>query len=253
MKSRPTKKKTATTRSKASTKTPKTPKKTSPVSQPKASASSLPAVTLGSRLQRTRVNAGLSIRELADHAGVNKDTIVKLERGHTPSYRTLCRVCDGLGVTVVQLLKPELDDDSASVVSIHTRKSEKGQRSSRKQATETRVRAAGQRELLATDNAVKLSWLACRLVGGQLNSWLLELTGETETTTHPGEEFLFCLKGTCRLTVSGKTYELHEGDAATFWCAEPHSYAPSDQCLTTGQLPVLVLSVWISAVDAPAK
>ncbi len=215
-------------------------------------SSSLPAVTLGSRLQRTRVNAGLSIRELADRAGVNKDTIVKLERGHTPSYRTLCRVCDGLGVTVVQLLKPELDVESPSAVSVHSRRRD-GKQRGLIQGSETRVRAVGQREVLANDDSVKLSWLACRLVGGQLNSWLLELEGETETTTHAGEEFLFCLQGACQLIVSGVTYELEEGDAATFWCSEPHSYAPSERCRAEGKLPVVVLSVWISSADTPSK
>ncbi len=96
----------------------------------------------------------------------------------------------------MQLLKPELDGDSGgSSVAIHTRKAERRLNGSQLPIDHARVRAVGQRQVMADDDTIKLSWLACRLVGGQLNSWLLELRDETETTTHPGEEFVFCLKG----------------------------------------------------------
>ena len=239
-------------RAKAKAKTPEATPRADPKAKP--GLSQVPGITLGSRLQRTRMKAGLSIRELADRSGVNKDTIVKLEHGHTPSYRTLCRVCDGLGVTVVQLLKPELDDDASDApVAVHARKTETrvGLRTLRDE--QAKVRGVGQRQVLAADEAVRLSWLACRLRGGQMNSWLLELRGETEPTTHAGEEFVFCLKGSATVTVAGVPYDLDEGDAATFWSAEPHSYAPSARALKAGDLPVLVLSVWISHVDRPEK
>ena len=211
-------------------------------------ADQTPPVTLGNRLQRTRQSLGLSIRDLADKAGVNKDTIVKLEKGNTPSYRTLCRVCDGLGVSVVQLLKPEADSKFRDApVSVHARKKET--RVSAKNKAKALVGDVDHRQILANDEGIQLSWLACRLPGGQMNSWILELREETEPTTHAGEEFIFCLKGSAKLTVAGKVYELSEGDAATFWSAEPHSYGPSDHAIKSEQLPVLLLSVWISSAD----
>jgi transcriptional regulator with XRE-family HTH domain len=215
-------------------------------------------VTLGNRIQRVRQRLGLSVRDLADRAGVNKDTVVKLERGQTPSYRTLVRVCDALEISVVQLLRPEAEAGEEAVVSLHLRQSE--QRVPRPlveldpDSPETvRYREARQRELIAADEKVLLSWLSCRLPGGKLNAWILELRGETDTSTHPGEEFLFCLRGTARLTVAGRIYTLREGDAATFWCAEPHTYAPSEEAMAAGDLPVLLLSVWISAYDTARK
>jgi mannose-6-phosphate isomerase-like protein (cupin superfamily) len=116
-----------------------------------------------------------------------------------------------------------------------------------------RFREATQRELIAADEKVLLSWLSCRLPGGKLNAWILELRGETDPSTHPGEEFVFCLRGSARLTVAGRSYTLHEGDAATFWCAEPHTYAPAEEALSAGALPVLLLSVWIHAYDTARK
>jgi len=216
-------------------------------------------MALGGRLQRVRLRKGLSVRELADRAGLNKDTIVKLEKGNTPTYRTLCSVCDALGVTVVQLLKPEADAEFGDgVVAVHSRRSET--RVPRNHLVvepsdpgTVRVRSAEERQVVAADDTVLLSWLACRLPGGKLNSWLLELRDETMPTNHPGEEFLFCLKGSASLTVAGKCYELEEGDAATFWSSEIHSYGPSERAVAAGDLPVLLLSVWISTVDSAPK
>jgi len=216
-------------------------------------------LTLGGRLQRVRVRKGLSVRELADRAGLNKDTIVKLDKGNTPTYRTLCSVCDALGVTVVQLLKPEADAEFGDeVVAVHSRRSETRVPRSHlviepSDPKSVRVRSAEERQLVAADDSVLLSWLACRLPGGKLNSWLLELRDETVPTNHAGEEFVFCLRGSARLTVAGRSYELEEGDAATFWSAEIHSYAPSERAVAAGDLPVLLLSVWISAIDSSPK
>jgi len=41
--------------------------------------------TLGARIQRFRLLQGLSVRDLAERAGVNKNTILRLEKGLTPS------------------------------------------------------------------------------------------------------------------------------------------------------------------------
>jgi quercetin dioxygenase-like cupin family protein len=87
-----------------------------------------------------------------------------------------------------------------------------------------------------------------RLPGGKLNCWLLELRGPTEPTTHPGEEFVFCLRGGAKLTVAGRGYVLDEGDAATFWCAELHGYEPAAE-LGPDDPSVLLLSVWVAAAD----
>jgi transcriptional regulator with XRE-family HTH domain len=216
-------------------------------------------VTLGNRLRRVRVQAGLSIRDLAAKAEIDKGTLVKLEKGKTPTYRTLVRVCDALGVSVVQLLKPEadLEDAAPSLVAVHQRcrewRAPRSQVELDPDSKETvRYRPLELRETVAADDRVLLSWLACRLPGGKLNCWLLELRGPTEPTTHPGEEFVFCLRGRAKLTVAGRGYILDEGDAATFWCAELHGYEPADE-LGAQDPSVLLLSVWVAAADLASR
>ncbi|MBC8104273.1 MAG: cupin domain-containing protein [Cytophagales bacterium] len=89
--------------------------------------------------------------------------------------------------------------------------------------------------------------LACRMPHGRLRSSLLRLHEETTANMHPGEEFVFCLHGAARLTISGKAYFLNEGDAATFWCAEPHTYAPASGSVPPSDPPLLLLTVWLDA------
>jgi len=181
--------------------------------------------TLGARIQRVRQRQNLSVRDLADKAGVNKNTILRLEKGLTPSYATLNRVCEALGVHVAQLTQPEPVEDET--IALHSRHDEG-------------------REPFAEDERVLLSVLSCRLPGGKINSAVLELYDESEPVNHPGEELVFCLRGTAKLTVAGRTYVLQEGDAATFWPAERHSYGPADDTAEE-QLPVILLCVWVDA------
>lgn len=181
--------------------------------------------TLGARIQRIRQRQNFSVRDLADKAGVNKNTILRLEKGLTPSYATLNRVCEALGVHVAQLTQPEPEEDQT--IALH-------------------ARAAEGREPLAADESVLLSALKCRLPGGRINSAIMELYGESESITHPGEELVFCLRGCAKISVAGRTYLLNEGDAATFWSAERHSYAPADDS-TEDQLPVIILMVWVDS------
>lgn len=208
-----------------------------------AGSAALPPATLAARIRRARLQSDLSIRQLAERAGVDKGTLVKLEQGNTPSYRTLVRVCDALGVSVVHLLQSRAEEDP---VFVHRRVNER--REAKQEHPNVQVRDALRQELVAADRGVLLTWLDCRLPGGVLNSWLLEVRDPTEPTTHPGEEFVFCLRGRAALTVSNVRYELEPGDAASFWSAEPHFYAPAEQ-LRYSDPSVLLLSVWVHERD----
>jgi len=56
------------------------------------------------------------------------------------------------------------------------------------------------------------------------------------------------LRGEAKLTVAGRGYTLGEGDAAVFWSAERHQYAPADD-IPEDALPVLLLLVWLDTRD----
>ncbi len=61
--------------------------------------------TLGRRIQRLRISAGLTQDALAGAAGIRRVTMVRLEKGeHTPRHKTLEEIARALGVDVSELL-----------------------------------------------------------------------------------------------------------------------------------------------------
>jgi len=63
------------------------------------------------KLKELRRLRAMSQQELADAAGVGRNTISRIERGETGAQgRTLRRVAEVLGVDVAQLVKREADD-----------------------------------------------------------------------------------------------------------------------------------------------
>ena len=68
---------------------------------------SLPDVAdVGARVRRLRQRLKLTVEEFARASGLSAGIVSQLERGQgNPSYTTLCRLADGLGVHVADLLK----------------------------------------------------------------------------------------------------------------------------------------------------
>ena len=63
---------------------------------------------LGRRLERTRLDANMTQRQLADHAGIGKATLERLEAGEGAQMTTFIRVLRALGlVDVLDDLIPE--------------------------------------------------------------------------------------------------------------------------------------------------
>lgn len=198
--------------------------------------------TVGARIQRLRLQQTLSVRDLAEKAGVDKNTVLRVEKGLPVSGRTLDRVCDALGVYVSRLLLPEPGE--GETVMLHRRDTETwwpypgmGDPFPDEPGGVPTPKGTG---IAAGGEVVSME---SRLERGKLRSSLIRLWEETTPNAHPGEEFVFCVSGRASLRVAGREYRLAEGDAATFYCAEPHTYAPTPDA-TPGELPVLLLAVW---------
>lgn len=57
-------------------------------------------------LYNTRMKKGFSQRELADRAGVSRNTIMQIENGDcTPNLETMKKLCSALGVDLSDLLE----------------------------------------------------------------------------------------------------------------------------------------------------
>lgn len=183
---------------------------------------------LGTRLRRERLGQGLSIRDLARNANVGANSVVRLESGAECRPITLTKLCAALGIHVDRLLTSGqnsvaihkksddhwhgLDDYGSGSLAL-SEKSDKG-------------------------NAVNL--LKSRLETGKILPTLIEIIEPSPERSHPGEEFVYVIRGVAVIVVSGQEHVLQEGESLEFWGDEPHSYRPASSS------PCLLLSLRIN-------
>lgn len=175
---------------------------------------------LGKRAQRIRIENKLSIEALARDAGVNKNTVVRFEKGISTRMDTVYKICAVLGVSPLQLVEGKLILDRDYSIKKHEPEIPSGVKS-KQVPRQNRIHKKTYHGLTVGD-------LNYRLPGGQLTAKVLEIADRGELHSHPGEELLFCLTGTVGIEVSHVKAELKKGDAIFFWGTEPHVYSNAD-------------------------
>jgi len=203
---------------------------------------SVSAKVVGARLARARKRQGLSIRDLAERANVNKNSIVRLENGGAPQPLTILKLCAAMSIHVATIAEAEKGE--GEVIAIHHRTDDRWYDLENFGAGPvSSAPLDGQdRQKLARDGLQALMLAhTSRLETGQLLAREIELYGPTEIRSHLGEEMVYVLEGTVRLEVGGEAYELVQGESATFWSSEPHRYAPAEGAPT----PVRMLSITV--------
>lgn len=183
---------------------------------------------------------GLSIRDLAEAANVSKNSIVRLEQGGMPQAMTVVKICAALGVHVASIAKPS--KSGPEIVAIHRHGDDRWYDLTDFSAGPVADRPLdeGERcELVRAGMKVPLLILKSRLETGRILPTVIELYQESEKRSHAGEEMVYVLKGTARIEVGPESFDLAEGESATFWSAEAHSYAPAEG----SDMPVRVLSI----------
>lgn len=70
---------------------------------------------IGGTLRDERLRLKLTMREVADRAGISQPAVVRLERGKGSKLDTLERVADVLGLTVAVLKVPGKDPRAGEV------------------------------------------------------------------------------------------------------------------------------------------
>ncbi|MGV3618893.1 MAG: XRE family transcriptional regulator [Fimbriimonas sp.] len=197
---------------------------------------------VGARLARARRRLGLSIRELAAAANVNKNSILRLEKGGAPHPMTVLKLCAAMNLHLAALAKPSGEEDE--LVTIHRHGDDRwydmtdfgaGPVADRPLTPEER-QAQAERGLVAP-----MLILTNRLERGQLLPNVLELYGPSAPRSHKGEEMVYVLEGRVRIVVGAESFELDAGESATFWSSEVHQYLPAEGA----ELPVRLLSVTI--------
>ena len=199
---------------------------------------------VGNRIRRIRMQQNLSIRDLAATAGLSKTSVVRLEAGESVRPATILRVCDALSIHVERLA--DLSDDDARPVVVHRRSDDRWLDMSDTAGgplldLDRPLSADERKRAVASGVKVPLCMIRNQLAGGRILPTVIEAYEQGPVRSHPGEELLYVLSGRARLEIGREVIELDEGEAAMFWSAEPHRYAPA----ADSPIPVRMLSVRI--------
>ena len=157
---------------------------------------------LGPHLRSLRTARGLTLRELAQRAGVTESFLSQAERGvATPSIASVRRIARGLGLSIADLFA---EVEPAGLV----------------------VRASERRRITYPGLGAVDEFLT-RGKGGRLQVIMSTVepgggTGEEPYTHESDEEVLIVLEGALDLWVGDERFHLEAGDAITYSSRVPH-------------------------------
>ena len=161
-------------------------------------------INLGERIRELRVEAGLSIRALAEASGLNVNTLSLIENGKTsPSVSTLQQLASALKVPLTAFFEVDVPQKQLA------------------------FQKDGQRPQVAFSHGLMEDLGAgLTLRGGQPLIVMLEphTTSGSTPIVHTGHEFVFCLEGCITYFVENDKYELEAGDSLIFEAHLPHHW-----------------------------
>ena len=157
---------------------------------------------LGARIRRLRRSNDLTLRELAQRAGVTESFLSQVERGvASPSVASLQRIARGLGLSIAQFFS---SDGGAG-----------------------RFVRAGQRRRISYPGLGAVDEFLTPAMATRLQLILSTVepgggTGDEPYAHNSDEEVLVVLDGELDLWVADEHYHLAEGDAITYSSRLPH-------------------------------
>lgn len=199
---------------------------------------------IGSRLCRARKRQGLSVRDLAARANVNKNSVVRLENGGMPQPLTLLKICAALGLHVATIAQPAQED--GELVSVHRHEDDRWYDMLDFAAGPLAERPLTEKERRELGLATPILMLKNRLETGQILTRVIELYEASPARSHLGEEMVYVLSGRATITIGRQVVHLDCGESATFWSSEEHIYAPAEGSV----LPVRLLSATVHTANS---
>ncbi len=158
------------------------------------------------KLKLLRVQANLTLEELARKIAMTRGYLSKIERGLSrPSIGVALRLANALHVPVEELFGESAERDAVTI-----------------------TRAATAKAKLDLRGAPRV--VAGTLPGHRMLAVILK-PGEAKSRRHPmsrhqGEELLYVLRGSVSLQLADRKELLGPGDCAHFNCAVPHKITP---------------------------
>ena len=151
---------------------------------------------VGEKIKQYRKQAGLSIRELSEAAGITSSMLCQIEKGvANPSINTLRSIAKNLDVAVFQFFLEEEDDEEIIVTP-----------ESRARITPANTDEKGvYYELLVPSMNGKMQFILMTIEPGAKSN--------REAVSHVGEEVVYVFEGKLTLYYKTRTYALQEGDS----------------------------------------
>lgn len=176
---------------------------------------------IGARIREARVEAGLTITEVAKQTGLTVSHISQVERDvANPSIGALIRICDAIHLRPADLFFGDSadSDDTGS-----------GGRdaASPDQGSISVIRHDRRKVLLLPGSTVRNEVLCPDLKRGMEAFWAYaEPGGDTGEIpfSHAGEEIAIVLKGTAEFNFGDQSYRVNAGDAIYFDARLPHEW-----------------------------
>lgn len=164
---------------------------------------------LGRRLRERRQELGMTLKEVADRAGLSVGFISQVERDLTaPSLSSLVSICKILKTDVgTYLQQPSLENSYSR--------------------NGMRYPFALSRE----ERPIRYERISANFPGRKIRSVIMNVPSgyRSEVISHDGEEMMFVLSGELSTSVDGNHVILHEGDSIHFPSTSPHQVWNSSQ------------------------
>jgi len=166
-----------------------------------------PCDQIGRRIQKIREQKGISISDLSQLTGFDKQMLQDIEKGD---------VCPQLG-TVIKLSKA-LDSALERLIGDEGRKLYAVTRRDERKVIARTTTSHGHRP------AYTYMSLAPEVKGRHMEALMVELEemSEQETSVHAGEEFIYVLDGVVALQIGDEHFELKPGDSAYYLSTTAH-------------------------------
>lgn len=170
--------------------------------------------SIGSRIRQLRQQRGLPLVEVATRAGYTKGFLSKIERAKaSPPIATLLRLAAALSVEPSELLESKPRRSGPAQGAVHITPAQ-------------RVRISNSK----VGPGYAFMALAAQRLHKRMEPFLLTVSPKemdpAQTFEHPGEEFIFVLKGTLDYRVGDQVFPLKPGDSLYFDGAVPHAPIP---------------------------
>jgi hypothetical protein len=178
-----------------------------------------PGQAIGEQLRELRQVKNLTLREVAEKAGISVGYLSQLERNHSRlPIGVLKRLSDALGVHMNWFFQQGTQGDPSE--------------------RDVVVRSTHRRRMSFTGLGIQEELLSPNLSGPlELLISTIEPHADSEDYSHDGAEAGLVLSGTLDLWVSGRHFQLNEGDSFAFKSTEVH------RCANVSDSPTKVL--WV--------